>query len=429
MTKPKLCITIFRNNLRIKDNKALLEATRTCENMICLWSLEILKGENFGFKKCGEFRKEFIYESIIDLKKSLLKKNIWLYIVDNIEDELKKLNEKYDLRLFFEEEVGVEEKEFENRLKIYKTVSFFNQTMIEPFTFDYKKSFSHFRNKAEKMDILSPVDEIKSKDKLHMCIGVNDINLELKNIKNIVQGGETKALQRVEEYLDNFIHKYYDTRSLIDGFNNSTKFSPYLACGCISPKTLYFKLKEYEDKLGSSKSSYWIYFELLWRDFFHLVMKQSNNKLFIKTGLIEKNYIFDKDKEKMKEFFDAKTGVDIIDAGVLELKNTAWISNRLRQLLASYFIKNLGLDFRYCAAFFEEYLIDYNPASNYGNFAYQAGVGNDKQYRVFDPIKQSNFYGGKDYVKKWLNKEESVPNFDYKKMANVVKKTIYNIND
>ncbi len=429
MHKPKLCITVFRNNLRINDNLALNEASKCCENMISLYSLELLKGTNLGFNKCGEFRKQFIYESLIDLKKNLLKKNIWLYIVDDIEKTLEILNEDYDLRVFFEKEVGVEEKEFEKKLEKYKGKSFFNQTMLEPFEFDYKKSFSHFRKKAEKMTINEPIKVIDSKDKLFMCIKIEEINLSLDENKRVLKGGETYALKRVDEYLSKYLHTYYDTRSLVDGFNNSTKFSPYLASGCISAKTLYYKIKEYENKLGVSKSSYWIFFELLWRDFFHLVMLQSGNKLFLKEGLSYKVYKFSENKDKLELFFNAKTGVDIIDAGIIELKKTGWISNRQRQLLASYFIKNLGLDFRYCAAFFEEYLLDFSPASNYGNFAYQAGVGNDKQYRVFDPVKQSSFYGGKEYVKKWLEKEETVPDFDYKQMALDVKEKIYKIKD
>lgn len=427
MKKSKLCVTVFRNNLRIKDNLALYEASKTCENMICLYPLELLKGENLGFKKCGKFRKEFIYESLLDLKRNLLKKNIWLYLVENIHEVLEQLNEVYDLRLFFDQEVGVEEKAFEKKLQKYKNKSFFNQTMIEPFSFDYKKSFSHFRKKAEKMEVFESIEEIDVKNKLFMCVNIDEKKLDLNVSSKELIGGETFALIRVEEYLSNYMHKYFDTRSLVDGFNNSTKFSLYLASGCISARYLYHKIKEYEENIGSSKSSYWIYFELLWRDFFYLVMLQSSNKLFLKTGLIGTNYNFSEDKDKLKMFFEGKTGVDIIDAGIKELKSTGWLSNRLRQLLVSYFVKNLGLDFRYCAAFFEEYLIDYNPASNYGNFAYQAGVGNDKQYRVFDPVKQSSVYGGKEYVKTWLKKEESMPKVEYKKMADDVKENIFGI--
>lgn len=355
MSKSKLCISVFRNNLRIHDNKALNEAFKCCENMICLYSIELLKGSNLDFNKCGKYRKEFIYESLIDLKKNLLKKNIWLYIVEDIEKTLEKLSENYELKIFFEKEVGVEEKVFEKRLEKYKTKSFFNQTMLELFLFDYTKSFSHFRKKAEKMTINEPIKQIESKDKLFMCLNIEEVNLELNDEKKVLIGGETQAFKRVDEYLSKHIHDYFDTRSLVDGFDNSTKFSAYLASGCISAKTLYYKIKEYENKLGSSKSSYWIYFELLWRDFFHLVMLQSRNKLFLKEGLLGINYDFSKNKNSLDKFFNSKTGVDIIDAGVLELKSTGWISNRQRQLLASYFIKNLGLDFRYCAAFLKNF--------------------------------------------------------------------------
>ena len=430
MHKEKLCIVVFRNNLRICDNEALIKATNSCENMIALYSTEILEGTNLGgFKRCGDFRREFIYESLINLKKNLLRKNIWLYIVKDLKEVLEKLNQRFELRIFFEEEVGVLELEFEKILKTYKHKSFFNQTMLESFLFDYKKSFSHFRKKAEKLEVAKPLGDIEPKDKIFMCVDIKEIDIKLHKKNNTINGGEDEALNRVDFYLENFIHKYLDTRSLIDGNNISTMFSPYLAIGCISARQVYWKLKLYEEKYGSSKSSYWIYFELLWRDFFYFVMLQSKNRLFLKNGLLETSYDFKSDKKLLDDFFMAKTGVDIIDAGIVELKNTGWLSNRQRQLVASFFIKNLGLDFRYCAAFYEEYLLDYNPASNYGNFAYQAGVGNDKEYRVFDPIKQSKFYGGKKYVQKWLNKEEISPNFDYRKLALDVKKSIYNIKD
>ncbi|WP_129502728.1 MULTISPECIES: FAD-binding domain-containing protein [Malaciobacter] len=118
-------------------------------------------------------------------------------------------------------------------------------------------------------------------------------------------------------------------------------------------------------------------------------MYYSKNALFLKKALQDKDYNFKTTKSLINNFINANTCIDIIDASIVELKSTAWLSNRNRQLVASYLIKNLGIDFRIVAAFFESYLIDYNPASNYGNIAYQAFVGNDKTYRVFDVIKQS----------------------------------------
>lgn len=382
MSKSNLCITIFRNNLRVSDNKALLKAFNSCENMICLYTTEVLEGSNLGFKKCGKFRKEFIYESLVSLKESLLQKNIWLYIVDDINATLEKLNERFNLKLFIEKEVGVEEKEFETKLEKYELHSFFNQTMIdinELSSFDYTKSFSNFRKKAEKLEIKNPIEKIGFKKQLYMIVDIKEVSLSINKSLNFLKGGEIEAFKRVDFYLEHFMHKYFDTRSLLSGEDISTMFSPYLSCGCISAKQVYWKLKEYENKFGSSKSSYWIYFELLWRDFFHLVMLKSNEKLFTKNGIREISYNFRIDKNLMEKFFSAKTGVEIIDTGVNQLKTTGWISNRQRLLMARYFSKNLELDFRYCAAFFEEHLLDYNPASNYGNFAYQAGVGNDKR--------------------------------------------------
>lgn len=174
----------------------------------------------------------------------------------------------------------------------------------------------------------------------------------------------------------------------------------------ISARTIYHELKQEEQRSFESESSYWIYFELLWRDFFHLVMYYSKNALFLKKVLQDKDYNFKTTKSLINNFINANTCIDIIDSSIVELKSTAWLSNRNRQLLANYLIKTLGIDFRIVAAFFESYLIDYNPASNYGNIAYQAFVGNDKIYRVFDVIKQSKQYGGRVYTNKWLNKNQ-----------------------
>ncbi|AXH11005.1 hypothetical protein CP960_10795 [Malaciobacter halophilus] len=421
----EVAIVIFRNNLRVKDNYALYNATKYNSVVLGLYSTQINKGKNYNFKACEIYRENFISETLIDLQKNLLVYGINLSIVDDIEEALRKLNKAYKIKIYFDEEVGVYEKEFENILKKYEYKSFFNQTMIEPFVFDYTKSFSHFRKKAEKQRILEPLDDLNR---------VNTINFETKKIEAInikmpkyaikFKGGEKNALKRLEYYM-HFIHSYKTTRNEMCGFDNSTKLSAYLSVGAISARTIYYRLKKEEEKSFKSESSYWIYFELLWRDFFYLVMYLSKNRLFLKKGLQEKEYKFKTNKELIDNFLRANTQVDIIDASIVELKTTGWLSNRNRQLLANYLIKTLGIDFRIVAAFFESYLIDYNPASNYGNIAYQAFVGNDKSYRIFDVIKQSKQYNGNFYVRQWLNKEEQEPNFDYKNSALKIKESVY----
>lgn len=422
----KLAIIIFRNNLRIDDNHCLFNACNENDYVLGLYSLELLKGEIFDFKKCDIFREKLIKESLLCLKTNLLKYDINLGIVDDIEQSLKELSGSYEISIYYDEEVGTEEKSFEKKLQKYPYKSFFSQTMIEPFVFDYKKSFSHFRNKAEKIEIQKPLDKIFRKKTIEFkSLDIKIPTVSIQNSNAIVfKGGEDEALKQLEMYLPK-IHEYKSTRNEMSGFDNSTKFSAYLAIGCISPRRIYHEIKIQEEKTYKSDSSYWIYFELLWRDFFYLVMKYSENKLFLKSGIKEINYNFRKDEKSLKNFFNASTGVDLIDASINELKSSAWLSNRNRQIVASYFVKNLGLDWRIGAAFFESLLVDYNPASNYGNWAYQSHVGNDSSYRIFDIERQTQMYNGKDYINKWLNKEKSKENIDYRTMGEVVKKEVF----
>ena len=73
----------------------------------------------------------------------------------------------------------------------------------------------------------------------------------------------------------------------------------------------------------------------------------------------------------------------------------------------------------------QHYLIDFNPANHYGNIAYQAFVGNDSSNRVFDPLKQSQLYGGKEFIEKLLKREECEPSFDYTKLAEESMKRVF----
>lgn len=420
-----LAIIIYRNNLRIDDNYPLYHATQNHDKVLALYSLEILEGfTSFGFKKCERFRRKFIYEALIDLRSNLQNYGINLSICDDIKSTLEELCQKYNIKIFFDHEVGVEEENFEKILKSYDYESFFTQTMIEPFVFDYDKSFSHFRKKAEKSKIKEPLlvdKKVTSINFPSIDIKIEEISYENKN-SIILKGGEKEAIKRLNTY-EEFIHSYKSTRNEMSGLNNSTKLSAYLSIGCISPRRVYYTIKQYEAKTHQSDSSYWIYFELLWRDFFYLLMKYSQNKLFLQKGLQETKYKFKTDKKLLDDFFNANTKVDLIDASIKELKSTGWLSNRNRQLVANYFVKYLGLNWIYGSEFFESFLLDYNSASNYGNWAYQASVGNDKQYRVFHINKQCQMYNGTSYIQKWH--KESGLNIDFNKMIEETKKEVF----
>ena len=190
------------------------------------------------------------------------------------------------------------------------------------------------------------------------------------------------------------------------GADYSSKFSAWLAMGCISPRFIYQELKKYEHQFGANDSTYWLVFELLWRDYFRFMMKKHKVKLFQKAGIQNKESSeINSNTNQLQKWIEGKTGVDFVDANMLELKHTGFMSNRGRQNVASYLCNDLKLDWRLGAAYFEQQLIDYDVCSNWGNWAYLAGVGNDPRgNRYFNIEKQASDYDKNgDYRNLWLN--------------------------
>jgi deoxyribodipyrimidine photo-lyase len=189
------------------------------------------------------------------------------------------------------------------------------------------------------------------------------------------------------------------------GSDYSSKFSAWLALGCISPRFIYQELKKYESLHTANDSTYWLIFELLWRDYFRFMMKKYHNSFFQKNGIKNTDFTTKTvNLDLLQNWIDAKTGVDFIDANMTELKLTGFMSNRGRQNVASYLCNDLAVDWRYGAAYFEQQLIDYDVCSNWGNWAYLAGVGNDpKGSRYFNIEKQAADYDkNKTFRNLWL---------------------------
>jgi len=219
-------------------------------------------------------------------------------------------------------------------------------------------------------------------------------------------GGESAASDRLQQYLwrQNGAESYKKTRNGLLGANFSTRFSPWLARGCLSARQACQEVKNWEAVHGSCESSYWIIFELLWRDYFHRAAQLEGAVLFGREALPPANNAFN-------AWRNATTGVPFIDAAMLELKHTGWISNRARQNVASFLVKDLNVDWRLGARWFEHCLIDYDVASNWGNWRYIAGVGRDpRQDRYFNVLKQAGHYDPQGlYVAYWLPELEALP--------------------
>jgi deoxyribodipyrimidine photo-lyase len=222
-------------------------------------------------------------------------------------------------------------------------------------------------------------------------------------------GGETQGQKRLGHYYwdTHCVASYFDTRNGLLEMNCSTKFSLWLANGSLSARTCYFELKKYENKVQSNKSTYWVFFELLWRDFFKAMSLKHGALLYREGGLQNKTpkriHTESKEKDLFTRWQKGATGEPLVDACMRELLHTGYMSNRGRQIVASFLIHNLDVRWTWGAWHFESLLIDYDPASNWGNWAYLAGVGNDPRgTRVFNTKRQAETYDPKgEFTKYW----------------------------
>lgn len=202
--------------------------------------------------------------------------------------------------------------------------------------------------------------------------------------------GETGAQAHLAQYCTRQLpHSYKATRNRVHGFDASSKLSPWLATGAVSPRQAMATIRQFEAEHGANDGTYWLWFELLWRDHFRLLHLKHGRTLYRARGLgrtpppPHNDAVF-------QRWCTGHTGEPLVDAGMRELAATGWLSNRMRQIVASYLIHDLQGDWRAGAAWFEAQLIDHDVFSNHGNWLYIAGRGTDPRGgRRFNPAKQT----------------------------------------
>ncbi len=215
--------------------------------------------------------------------------------------------------------------------------------------------------------------------------------------------------QKLIEELDYYFHQkklpltYLETRNELTGRDGSTKFSAYLSSGTLDVRYLYNQVREFEKKYGATKSTYWLIFELLWREYFYWHYQKNSRNYFSRNGL-KGPWDFKKPGSYSFQELYLLTKEPFFHACLNELGSTGFLSNRARQIFASIWINDLELDWLAGASLFEENLIDYDVYSNYGNWMYLAGVGVDPRgKRYFNIKKQLETYDPQGlYLKKWL---------------------------
>lgn len=427
--KQKINILWYTNDLRTRDSESLYNSMQEEIPFLAVYVFDrdFFSQHQFGCRKIGKFRAQFLLESVKDLKKNLAQQNIpFLIRLAKTENVFKEISEEFEIvKIFCQEEWTREETEL--RAKIRQIIPFavweqsYSQFLVHPlFVFKMMGTipmlFTTFRQKIEKNLLIRP--EFESENLMYYKedivaesdeISLQDLVFEdLKKDERSAfpfSGGESEALNRLRSYFSETknISRYKETRNGLAGTEYSSKFSAWLADGSLSAVTIYHETKKYENEFGSNDSTYWLIFELLWRDFFRYISLQHKDLIFRKSGIKRHSYFAENNAALIQKWKEGKTDSEFINANMLELKNTGWMSNRGRQNVASYFCKILKQDWRIGAAYFEEMLIDYDVHSNYGNWLYLAGVGNDNRDRIFNPEKQAELYDpNKEFRQLWL---------------------------
>lgn len=401
----KVIIYWFRNDLRLLDNPALTLACKEADYLLPIYVHDPATETEtaWHFSRVAHHRKTFLRESLADLKVNLQKLGSDLFEfqgdVVSVFLELKK-NINFN-KIICEQIVAPEESDQVSCLihAGHEVEAIWQSSMIAtddlPFSTNQTPDiFTQFRQNIEKHKIkyTNPVEKPVSLPSLPLTSSSLKQSEHFKGVSsNIVfQGGETSALAHIEQYFQRRLpDTYKQTRNQLIGLDYSSKFSPWLAWGCCSARTIANKLESYEAKHGANDGTYWLWFELLWRDYFRFIHFKYGKKLYRAKGLSEKP-LPSFNGDVFKSWSEGETSESLIDAAMRELKTSGYLSNRLRQVVASYLIYDLQGDWQAGAAWFESQLIDYDVYSNQGNWLYIAGRGTDPRGgRAFNVKKQT----------------------------------------
>jgi deoxyribodipyrimidine photo-lyase len=420
-------IVWLRNDLRISDHPALTRALQECDEVLFAYVFDdrVWKTLN-GVSRIASFRASFLLESLAELREQIhIRGGRIEFLQGSTVERISNLIKEYGAsRCYAQREDAWEETQDEKQIaEKCELILAEGKGLLEndDLPFDLNKLpgvFSSFRRKVEKNLTIRTLQH--TPDSLACAwienhplpnmkdLGVDEVSSDERQVLSF-HGGETAGHQWMKEWIweRDCLKTYKETRNGMVGSDYSSKLSPWLSAGCLSAVQVYWEIKKYEEERVANESTYWLFFELLWREFFRFVSRLNGPKLFWRSGIKEADGTRPKgDLKTLQRWKEGRTANDFVNANMIELAKSGWMSNRGRQNVASYLIHDLGQDWLAGARHFEELLLDYDPCSNYGNWMYLAGVGNDpRPNRAFNLEKQAEYYDPDSKFRNlWLSK-------------------------
>lgn len=412
MDKIPLHIVLFDKDLRVHDHACLARMPHH-EALLCLY----LMPTPDELKKMSPLQQEALARSLDDLAHQLAMLNIPFSVEEqdliHVLDRLKPTFQLITLSMYSSPRWdSLWQTSIHTHFPRVQVTIMAHPTLLDADTLPFSiselpRTFTAFRHEVERhISIRKPQPQPEQR------MNFLPIETSVKNIQSLrhpdvvlpQRMGETAALKHLHDYF--FVHHlastYKKTRNGLLRFQDSTRFSPYLAWGNLSALTIYEQLKRYEQTIENNESTYWIWFELLWRDYFYFLLHDHSRP---NPKDIDWNHPL------FLSWIQGTTGYPLVDASMRELQKTGWMSNRGRQNVASFFVHGLKLPWSWGEAYFQSTLIDYDRTSNLGNWQYLAGVGVDpREHRVFNVTLQFKKYDSRgEYVKHWLPELTHVP--------------------
>ncbi|WP_299512677.1 DASH family cryptochrome [uncultured Limnohabitans sp.] len=438
----------FRNDLRLHDQRALKQAIEHAQAhqqaLLLVYVHEPVQDAPtaWGFRRMSAHRRRFVADTLQDLQNALVALGQRLILLHGpVAQVLPACARLVQADTVFCEDIAAPEEEAQVQALINAGLtvkSLWQSSLIEPNALPFEAEnmpqvFTEFRQRIESArlqplaplpaptQLPSPPSEPSSawaslpgwtEDAFTQLQAHTEDNAQedaharsnFPYTQTAYRGGETSALAHLQSYLTPpWPDRYKQTRNALQGQHTSSHWSPWLATGAVSARRIWADLHAYEQTHGNNDGTYWLWFELLWRDNFRMLHLQHGPQLYAARGLsnLPKPSHFPKD---FARWCNGQTGEPIVDAGMRELAATGFTSNRMRQIVASFLVHDLSCDWRAGAAWFESQLVDFDVCSNQGNWLYVSGRGTDPRVgRRFNPTKQTQDHDPQGrYQKVWL---------------------------
>ena len=401
----------FRADLRVADNPALHAACRADE-VVAIYCLAPLQWDQHDISMA---QRSLISRQLYALERELDALNIPLIVLDceTFKDAKAKIvrcvSELNGDAVFFNAQYELNEERMSRDLQFdlqsqgCAVHQFHDQCLLQPGEVvtaqqTVPKVFSAFKRRylADFYQLAralvpkpSPRQAIELASDL-TCLEALDLATPYDEL---YPAGESEAFERLERFCGSHI-KYYKRDRDHPARSGTSALSPYLAVGVISSaQCLYFVLESEERAIESLNEGAQTWFsELIWRDFYRHILWSRPDLCRHKPFKKETDALpWSSDEQAFTAWKEGKTGYPLVDAAMRQLKETAWMHNRLRMVVAMFLTKHLNIDWRLGEAYFMSMLVDADFASNNGGWQWSASTGVDAvpYFRIFNPIRQS----------------------------------------